>query len=308
MSSIEGEVYYQSEDIPGLKSLTTKSQDLNKIIWRSSRTKITIIETETFRIISEIDNFWSYEDHSLSDQLAICNNNLTFILGISSIKDTENQVIHQFSEGALSAYRPKDVANNLEHWKSVDMSKDQEFLVVGGKSLNNPELGFLIGLYKIRSPRIELIRIMNVRTTESFCQLTRLSEFEIYLLSFETTFTFFMLDKKHLEFCSIGKIGNFSKNKISDFDMRNNLLYILDENSKEVSIISFGFNPKKHPGMKISRPSTSKISRNLSDLSLSASPVKSNHSIPYNFRAPRSYKIDCKESELRQKPSEKQLP
>jgi hypothetical protein len=86
LRTIKGEVYYPHT--PGaydkIKSFENKSGDMI-MLWRKDSHTIALVNLKEFKIKKEIQNFWTYKDQPLQDQLAICDSNMMNIIGVSEL-------------------------------------------------------------------------------------------------------------------------------------------------------------------------------------------------------------------------------
>jgi hypothetical protein len=169
LKTIPGEVYYDHtpEQHDKLKSYENSSGDMI-MLWRKSKHTIALVDLKVFKIKKEISNFWTYKEHNLQDCLAICDNNMMNIIGVSQLEDDSRIFHHYTKEGKVVNAQMNSLMPDLNVWHCMSMCMDKSKFFVSGTSSFNKNIGVLFAVFESTVPIkiVTAIKVPKVKTTQ----------------------------------------------------------------------------------------------------------------------------------------------
>ena len=178
LGSICGEVY--AKDPEQLQRFSSQQNDL--LLWRKTKNTIAIVNLTEFKIKKEISNFWTYKDFELRDCLAICDENMMNIIGVSELQDGARIFHHYTKEGKVVNAQMNSLMPDLNKWSCVSMCNDQSNFFVAGTSSLNPAMGVLFAVFESTVP-IKIVTAIKVPKVQNASKVQRVIGTDVYLVA-----------------------------------------------------------------------------------------------------------------------------
>lgn len=256
LGSISGEIYAQ--DPEQLQCFSSQNGDL--LLWRKSKHTIAIVNLTDFKVKKEISNFWTYKEFELKDRLAICDENMMNIIGVSELQDGARIFHHYTKEGKVVNAQMNSLMPDLNRWSCVSMCNDQTNFFVSGTSSLNPSMGVLFAVFESTVP-IKIVTAIKVPKVQIASKVQRVKGTDVYLVACDSDIMCAQFQPQTNKLELINKIKSLGDTGIQDFCFRKYYCYVLMQNSNKLMILNFKPGRQKSPSkyMKYKEESTQDV-------------------------------------------------
>lgn len=251
------------------------------MLWRQGKESICIIDRKNFKIVNSISDFFIYKSTTTKALSACASKDASKILAISQHPTNDKFILHYFEcdsehvERIRTKYLQR-VFPEMSEAYDIEVSKDSSKIYLGGVNKFNGKTMLVCA---------DFVKNLNVVTYTILDQLDfgkprvikRIKGYEILIIGCNYHYCIVQFHKK--KFNVLACINDVHKSRILDFEYKNQLIYSIGENDKELKVITFGKNDAIDPvgrrddeDMSISATSNNNLGRR----NQSKSPVNGN--------------------------------
>ena len=239
IKEIKGETYPELQDAT-LPILHCNSGS-TMLPWRKTATSLGIIDTKDFKLVKEIESFWTYKNNTnLKEKLVICDNIASNIIAVSELEDGSKIFHHYTKKKNIVNARLDQLLPDLNEWFCAEICDSQEeFLVVGSSSVKK-SIGTLFAVFAITVP-IKIVAAIKVPDVAEVNRMQRVEGTDVFLIACNKDLVvaryYPKRAKAKLEL--VTRLRNISETRISDFCFRNLYCFVVPSSSNRLMILNF---------------------------------------------------------------------
>lgn len=214
------------------------------LLWRKSKSCLSLIDYRDFKIVKELNTFWICGKRELKELLAISDKKGENVIGVSvDVKDGSRIFHHYTKKRNVVTAKMDQLMPDLNEWFDIAMCLDQKEFFVAGTSSVNKQIGLLFAVFETTVP-IKIATAIKVPDLNKATKIQRITGTDLFVIACEKDLIVsrYRKETKKLELVNrIRSVGVDSD--ISDFVFKKYFCFsVMKENSK---LIILNFQPGK---------------------------------------------------------------